>query len=1088
MKRTLSCLLMVIMTLGASAKVDVDFSSRFTEGTNTIEAANAWGWFSVDLRSYDVMDYEYLFIKYESTCSFNLILQNQDWQNAYQISCNSNGNEGYIKLTPRAFSNYSCVVIQNHSEGQITIKKIYFCTEEEFYNPAPEDHDEAVENLIDIYIRYQQYEEDLPLGDDYGCYSQELYEEFVKTLDVVNELEGTMDGMTAEELNAKAQDIVDAFRALMASKKLYQPENGYYRFVCARQFYTEDEESGDITFYTKALYSSNDGTNQWKTLDSEDPTFLWTLQRQEDNTYLLANPANHLYFSTPEKCTDAQKYIIFDPIRKVEGSYEFSWPMSTEEDVVVFNFRFSDQPANDQKYIHCNWHDGGKGWGGPMTTWYNTNTDSGASEWYIQPVSDEEAQALLNANSFGHDFLVMLNDAKEKVAIADDMIKTKLITDASQLSSPYSQNDLGRVDGGDLSSGVLIDGDINTFWHSYWEGGNAAGGEHYLQVELPEAVSGMVELVIARRQNITSDHVTHWSVYGSDSPDGDKDSYEWIADLETPYNDYSEKPSATFTIENGNGFEYLRLYAENTTSSRGYFHVSELQLYALSANPTNQAATMGKVFTDLQAAIAAADQVDPNAVSRSDFEALKAAYDPFIALFVDPTPLREAIIAAENAQRLIEIGENPGQWKQSTVDAFSKDIDDAKTYDKAGKYTSAEIDAMKEKIDMTKIMGSSNGVLTNKYYAIRFASEGKYEDQGWSTSNVVDSDFGPLYDTYLCPAKEADLTPTAAADIRQGSFMFFSNDQSADIAFRFLPVGDDRYVIQHKASGLFIQVYGYDSWTGLTLNPTIFTIEAIGNGECTLHGADYADNDLSYLHAQLRDHRLVTWHDHNVGSNSGLIIEEVADEEGDPANSLADFHPGELTTMCYPVAVAPAEGALYTVAGTYNKDEKVYVALKKVEKAEAGQPVVYIADGTYDAADEDARTTVALTIGTTLAFQPLNDGALKGVYTDADLTDAAFVIHENKFQLITEETSKVYANHAYIAPGAVAADAAATYDLVLEVGGDFTGVQQTLNNVSRPGNVYNAAGQLVRAGATLNEVQHLPSGLYILNGVKVIVR
>ena len=42
MKRTLSCLLMVIMTLGASAKVDVDFSSRFTEVTFTMLQASSF--------------------------------------------------------------------------------------------------------------------------------------------------------------------------------------------------------------------------------------------------------------------------------------------------------------------------------------------------------------------------------------------------------------------------------------------------------------------------------------------------------------------------------------------------------------------------------------------------------------------------------------------------------------------------------------------------------------------------------------------------------------------------------------------------------------------------------------------------------------------------------------------------------------------------------------------------------------------------------------------------------------------------------------------------------------------------------------
>jgi len=72
-----------------------------------------------------------------------------------------------------------------------------------------------------------------------------------------------------------------------------------------------------------------------------------------------------------------------------------------------------------------------------------------------------------------HDVLVAQNNelrAKvlETLTLAKDVIRTKLITSASQMSSPYSHNDQagnGR-DGGDLSAGVLIDGDASTYWHS----------------------------------------------------------------------------------------------------------------------------------------------------------------------------------------------------------------------------------------------------------------------------------------------------------------------------------------------------------------------------------------------------------------------------------------------------------------------------------------------------------------------------------------------------------------------------------------------------------------------------------------------
>lgn len=1083
MKRFLLVMLTALMALGASAKTDVDYSSRFAEGTNTIEATSSWGWHKVDLKGYEVAEAEYLYIKYEASCDFEFILQDPNWQTCYKVTCSKDATEGYLKLEPNKYPSYSCVVIQNHSEGSITVNKIYFCSEEEFYNPNPEGQDEARQNLVDTYVRYQAKLGDFPVGTDYGTYPEDLFKAFEDAVNaalIMDTPEGV--NMTAEQYNALAQAIVDAYRALIAAKKLYSPADGYYRLVCARLFSNGNDDDG-YHDSVKGMYSSNTGSLGWNTLKTDDPTFLWTITRQPNNDYLLTNAGNTLNFTSTDKCTDGIKYITIDPIAKVDGKYETIWPLSTEEDIVMFNFRFNDKAANTSKYIHMNWHDGGKGWNGPLTTWYNTTNDSGASEWYLQAVSDEEVQEILNANAYGHDFLVMLNDANEKADIANDMIREKLITEAGQFSSPYSQNDLGSKDGGNLAEGVLIDGDNGTFWHSVWSEGSVEKGSHYLQIELADAVSGDIEFVFSRRMT-SSNHLTQWGIYGSNDPDGEKYDYEWITDLDTPYGEQGETIKRTFTIENGKTYKYLRFYCE----SQGYFHLSEMQLYALSENPNNQAAQLGKTYTDLVAALEVANAVDPNAVSKADYDALKAAYDPFIALFVDPTPLRDAINAAEPALNLVEIGKNPGQWAEGATAAIEKTIEDAKAYDKSGKYTQAETDAYVEALGdpSATIKAAANKVDPNKFYTIRFASEDKYEEQGWSTSNVISEEVGNLFDTYLTVAKAETLEPLSADDVRQGNNLFFTENADADIAFRFVPVGEGTYTIQHAATGLYIQVYGYDSWTGLTLNPSICTVEAAGYGEVLMHATDYAGKDLSNLHAQLRDHRLVTWHDTKAGTNSCLIIEEV-EYDGEVGSPLADYQAGEITTMCYPVAVAASAGKMYTVAGTYQANDKVYVALNEVQAAEAGQPVVYIAEGTYEESEEPVLNTVTLTVGTEIALEPNNTGALYGTYTDLALEEEAIIFTGKGCDVSTEETSTVYAHRAYIG-GTAKADAAGTYSLVLEVGGDITGLGNTLAEVNKAGTIYNAAGQVVRRNSTLSDIQSLGRGLYILNGVKVLVK
>lgn len=657
MKKLTLLLLALLPVVTASAKIEIDLSERFDEGTNTITCTSAWGWHNAFLQGFEVEECDYLYLDYSSTCNFNLILQNESWQNQYQLTCSSGDHEVVIPLTD--VRRFSCVVLQNHSEGEITVNQLYFCTEREYLYPEPEDMEEARENLSHTYMQYLDYSFKLTPGDSYGEYPQDLFDAFQAALDAALILDDSDQNygydLTVEQINALAHNIVNTYLALAAAKITYMPADGYYRFVCARKFYSTDEESGETTYYTKAMYSKPTGENGWKNVEPTDPSFLWTIQRQEDNTYVLRNPSNGLTFTSASNCTNGTATIAFDPIAKEDGVYVTSWDLTTDEDIVMFNFRMSNAEADAYQYVHMMSHNQGQGWDGTMTVWCNTTKDSGASEWYLEPVDEEEAVALLNDKAFVRDFTLALDDAKAKVEMASAMDREKLITSPSQFSSPFSQNELGGRDGDDLSSNVLLDGSRNTYWHTYWEGGNAEPGVHYLQVELPEPAHGLIELDITRR-NAPDDNVTLWGIYGSEYPDGEKYDFEWIADVETPYQTQGGSRTATFTIPEDKDYKYLRFYAEATNSNRGYWHVAEFQLVALSENPNSQALALGDVYTNMVNAIAVADALDMNNVTRADYETFKEAYEPFIAKFVDPTALRQAIDAAQNSMSVCVLG------------------------------------------------------------------------------------------------------------------------------------------------------------------------------------------------------------------------------------------------------------------------------------------------------------------------------------------------------------------------------------------------------------------------------------------------
>lgn len=85
----------------------------------------------------------------------------------------------------------------------------------------------------------------------------------------------------------------------------------------------------------------------------------------------------------------------------------------------------------------------------------------------------------------------------------------------------------------------------------------------------------------------------------------------------------------------------------------------------------------------------------------------------------------------------------------------------------------------------------------------------------------------------------------------------------------------------------------------------------------------------------------------------------------------------------------------------------------------------------------------------------------------------------------------VPATSGYLVYGEAAMPEGAEYDIAIKINGkfdDMTSISNTVSNVAKRGNVYSLDGQMLRQNATLNDVKSMGSGLYIINGVKVLVK
>lgn len=145
-----------------------------------------------------------------------------------------------------------------------------------------------------------------------------------------------------------------------------------------------------------------------------------------------------------------------------------------------------------------------------------------------------------------------------------------LITDVSQLSSPYTETNEGSLDG-------LIDNDPNTFWHSRWHD-YSMDEQHYLQIELADLTAGDFILYMKRR-DAYSDHPTRVRLdFYADSTFTDSVSFE-VEMPQTGMTFHGSEVASEIMTSVQIRSKYVRVTATQTTSSSVYWHAAELQLF-----------------------------------------------------------------------------------------------------------------------------------------------------------------------------------------------------------------------------------------------------------------------------------------------------------------------------------------------------------------------------------------------------------------------------------------------------------------------------------------------------------------------------
>lgn len=701
----------------------------------------------------------------------------------------------------------------------------FHAAEFQLYNPSD------VELIIGAYEqvleKYQHYYDDIIIGTAFGNYTDtENFEKFQNAIDELSDLivaleSGEYEGplpkdSDVEEAEAEISALIDK---VLASEVLFKlPHDGYYRVQASVPFrYNEvvgtDENGLDITetkYTTKAMYCDLSGAGMWGTPMEDRANFIWKLT-QEGDSIDMVNAGMDMRFSVfggnVKLSAESTRRVIMD----------FAGVNDEGQDVVYI--RAANGERNAEEYLHMYGHSRLTDqhvdknlciWKGTFNMGAPYESDKGTSEWVLVPVSDEEAAELIEA--FGpiknHDLLVEQNNAlraevKEALLIAKDPIITSLITSGEQMTSPYSQNDWGNRDGGDLEAGVLIDNNPDSFWHSVWS--TTVDGTHYILLSDMEDFVEDVKLYLLRRKT-DSNHPSEFTFYGSNDPDAEDE--EWVKLAVLPLENASSGKEFTSEVFNvgSTPYSYIRVAATKNASGAAFWHAAELQLYSVRENPNSQFAALGEIATALEDIYNENAAIDDADVTIEMYNALLAAYKAFNAGLVDPTELRNALAAYANAAKSVVEGENPGEWSTFDMkDAFEAFYGKVAAYNEAGIYneTLNHKYALQLKAMAETLISSANGINTTNWFRIKFPSYEMYEDNKWNVSNVEGSNMGTdLYDTYVTVGQAwkedgstYDVTDIETEEIREGQPMFFLEEDlienESNSLFRFVPVESD---------------------------------------------------------------------------------------------------------------------------------------------------------------------------------------------------------------------------------------------------------------------------------------------------------
>ena len=987
------------------------------------------------------------------------------------------------------------------------------------------------------------------LGTDIGQYDAAKY---AVLKDLYTKAKAAVDGgseLTETELDKLAEDLPKAFNEFKASGKPLT--EGYY-IVESYRSHKETGYDGGALYDEGAvkpgakrlLWTYKGGATTYKQgeeLDHKSLKFIWKVEK--DN----AHPGFFFF-----KNMQTERYINKSEPAGFNQTVEMSNERLASYNIVAnrnqagfFTFYSPDLwrgkgfgGATKDRWEFGGLHPGGDhervvvwDWQAPASAFYARTITQEQIDKLLsvaqQGINNDKANALVNqaqaALDKGYAYMAV-NEQGTRLEFANsgDFSKDNdpgLVTSADHLKCPMADKDEGK----DLN--FLLDGNANTFFHSTWHGGEDAWkGNHFLQFQLEapqqELLLKWVKRVHDNANGGAPAKVTLWGTKSDEALDKGKenktnDAGEEVMDYDAwkkqgwdslavstfnyPYaikvgeatkNNYAGV--AYFKVPAG--YKNFRLEVVSRANGAGadgngnrFFYGSEFRVYKGAYDEVNSLnASVPKADIDaLNAAIAKLNtEVKAEKATKESIEALQKAYDQFLKNYPEPKRVTDALAEAQKLSTSSVEGAEVGYYKEGAKAKLEAVITSVKTQLEAQVKTKAP-----NVEQINAYLAELNAGLAEFAKQLIMPEAGVYRIQSASAEKTRE---GRMI-TAINSSRESHLKMWGRVLDPNNKGVYKDEDGFSSVLGAYWDVQkvENGYTLKNVYTGLYAAPKSGQAVMTQSETPYVFSVTFAKTPGCFNFVIKADDAEAKKIYVNAESDNLVLWNSAEGQDNSAfkfLPATEDLNKALDPEDGFRVYvqaKVAQIITLPVNAGFDPSNGQFYTVIGQ-DAESKIQLAAVTDNKLNAGQAYI------YKPAEKNESNFVTLypTKDVNKDYTKLNPthtpgqavNGLTPVFENTRLNEESGIFNrDHSLVLLSEPNESVAANTGYFDKMPVT-DKKGDAELKAEDIITSLGRVVVLNGKAGKAGVYTLSGVRV------NNANHLPAGVYIVNGKKQVVK